>query len=128
MAVASLMQTLFNLQTSPPNENSSVHIDSLKDWYGLERELEPEASVEKEMFKSLPNIVSTFDLVHLIGWKYSPDQAKAKQRGTAQFSLRDVVSEMNEEADGDEEKHIKYGVLIDDGEKVIEQYDEEHKK
>ena len=66
--------------------------------------------------------MSTFDLVHLIGWKYHPDQAKAKERGSAQFSLRDVVNEMNEENDGEEEKQIKYGVLIDDGDKVIEKW------
>ena len=98
LAVASLMQTLFNMQTSPPNENYNVHIDSLKDWYGLNDELKPPdlSSEENERFKNLPNIVSTFDLVHLIGWKYHPDQAQAKERGSAQFSLRDVVDEMNE--------------------------------
>ena len=67
------MQTLFNMQTSPPNENSNVHVDTLKEWYGLDGKLEPEESEERERFKNLPNIVSTFDLVHLIGWKYHPD-------------------------------------------------------
>ena len=116
------MQILFNLQTSPPNENSGVHIDLLKNWYGLQNEFAPTvaASEDGSQQRPTPNIVSTFDLVHMIGWKYHPEQAEAKTRGTANFSLRQVVSEMNEEAK-DEDEHIKYGVLIDDGDEVKEE-------
>ena len=42
------------------------------------------------------------------------------KRGSAKFSLKDVVEEMNEK-EGEGEKHkIKYGVIIDDGDNVIE--------
>jgi len=58
--------------------------------------------------------VATFDYINLIGWKYHEKQQKSKDRGSAQFSLKDVVKEMNEEATTDDEK-IRYGVLIDDG-------------
>lgn len=84
LAVSSLMQVLFNMQTSPPNPQSGVHIDLLKDWHGHSNELQPEESTTS----ALPNIVSTFDMIHLIGWKYHEAQVEAKERGTAQFSLR----------------------------------------
>ena len=52
----------------------------------------------------MANIISTFDLVHLIGWKYHPEQVEAKERGTAEFSLRNIVDEMNEENVDNEDK------------------------
>lgn len=121
LAVASLMQTLFNLQTSPPNKESGVHVDLLKDWYGLDNSLSHPLAETSEQQPRPPNIVSTFDMVHLIGWKYHPNQEEAKERGSAQFSLKQVVSEMNEENVDNEDQQIKYGVLIDDGDKVIEE-------
>jgi hypothetical protein len=42
------------------------------------------------------NIITTLDLVFLIGWKQHELQQKPKERGTAKFSLKDVVKEMNE--------------------------------
>ena len=48
-------------------------------------------------------------------------QPKPLERGSAKFSLKDVVEEMNEKDSEDGEKHkIKYGVIIDDGDNVIE--------
>jgi len=59
-------------------------------------------------------------LIFLIGWKYEESQQKPMKRGSAKFSLKDVVEEMNEK-EGEGEKHkIKYGVIIDDGDNVIE--------
>lgn len=80
LATASLMQTLFNMQTSPPNDNSGIHIDLLKDWYGLDNSLVEgcstmplgDAEALNGQARRPPNIVSTFDYVHLIGWKYHP--------------------------------------------------------
>jgi len=61
-------------------------------------------------------ILSSFDIIFLIGWKYHERQKKAKQKGTAEFSLKNAVSEMNsQEADS-----VKYGIIIDDGENVTE--------
>ena len=45
----------------------------------------------------------------------------AKSRGTAEFSLKDICEELNEEEnDEDDEPIIKYGVIIDDGENITE--------
>lgn len=122
LAVSALMQTLFNMQTSPPSQDSSIHIDSLKDWYGQAGDLERIMQNDEDMapLRRPPNIVSTFELVHLIGWKYHESQQKSKERGSAEFSLRQVVKDMNEEAD-DEDSKIRYGVLIDDGDEVHEE-------
>ncbi len=68
------------------------------------------------------NIIATLDLIFLIGWKYDESQPKPLKRGSAKFSLKEVVQEMNEKEgeDGDEKHTIKYGVLIDDGDQIIE--------
>ena len=69
------------------------------------------------------NIICSFDLIHMVGWKYHESQAKPKSRGSAQFSLKDIVEDLNDkeelDADGNPVK-IKYGVLIDDGDEIIE--------
>ena len=44
----------------------------------------------------------------------------SKDRGTAQFSLKQIVSDMNDEAKTEDEK-IRYGVLIDDGSDTIKE-------
>lgn len=68
------------------------------------------------------NIIATLDMIFMIGWKYDPAQQKPKSRGTAQFSLKDVVKDLNEKEDDGEggPKKIRYGVLIDDGDEVKE--------
>ena len=84
MATNALYKTLFNLQTCPPNLSNAVHIDSMVG----------------ESAKG--NIAATFDFVNLIGWRYNESQPKAKKRGTAEFSLKQVVKDMNEEAQTEE--------------------------
>ena len=64
-AVSALYQTLFNVQTSPPNLSNAVHVDTLKDWRISESDLEN---------NKIPNIVATFDFINLIGWKYHEKQ------------------------------------------------------
>jgi hypothetical protein len=44
----------------------------------------------------------------------------AKDRGTAEFSLKDICEELNEEENDDPDQHIKYGVIIDDGDNITE--------
>ena len=67
------------------------------------------------------NIICTFDLIFLIGWKQHESQQKPKERGTAKFSLKDVVSDLNKETTPEGESHqVKYGVIIDDGDEVKE--------
>ena len=69
------------------------------------------------------NIICSFDYINLIGWKYHESQQQPKSRGSAEFSLSEVVSDINEKEEIDEfgeVRKVKYGVLVDDGEKVIE--------
>jgi hypothetical protein len=95
------------------DENTmSVLIDTFKNTY-----LHPDI-VQKNPDS---NIIATLDLIFLIGWRYDSSQPKPLERGSAKFSLKDVVEEMNEKDSEDGEKHkIKYGVIIDDGDNVIE--------
>ena len=63
------------------------------------------------------NIVASLEYLHLIGWKYHESQQAPKKRGSAEFSLKDVVEELNSEGGVDEngEKHqIRYGVICED--------------
>ena len=113
VAMAALYQTLFNMKTSPPNLSNAVHVDTLKAF---------SINNESEDVKKVPNIVASFDYINLIGWKYHEKQQKSKQRGTAEFSLKSIVTDMNEEASTKEEK-IKYGVLIDNGDGDIQTED-----
>jgi hypothetical protein len=101
-AVGAIYQTLFNMKTNPPNLANSVLIDNFKG------------------SSSSPNIIATFDYINFIGWKYHEKQQKSKQRGSAKFSLKQVVKDMNAEAKTEEEK-IKYGVIIDDGDNIKEE-------
>jgi NADH dehydrogenase [ubiquinone] 1 alpha subcomplex assembly factor 5 len=41
------------------------------------------------------NIITTMDVIFLIGWKQHESQQKPKERGSAKFSLKDVVEEIN---------------------------------
>lgn len=95
------------------DENTmSVLIDTFKDKY-----MHPEITNKDPMI----NIIATLDLIFLIGWRYDSSQPKPLERGSAKFSLKDVVEEMNEKESEDGDKHkIKYGVIIDDGDHVIE--------
>ncbi len=85
----------------------SVLIDTFKDKY-----MDPDIINRDPM----TNIIATLDLIFLIGWRYDSSQPKPLERGSAKFSLKDVVEEMNEKESEDGDKHkIKYGVIIDDG-------------
>ena len=104
-----------------PTNETTIHIDTLKDWF-IDSELADELQQKLEQTGSRrpPNIVSTFDIVHLIGWKYHESQQKAKARGSGNFSLKEIVADMNEKAETDEER-IKHGTIIDDGDDVREE-------
>ena len=84
LAAAALYETLFNKKTiGQRDENStSVLIDVMKD-----HNLHPDITLRDPNC----NIMSTFDLIFLIGWKYDESQPKPLKRGSAKFSLKDVV-------------------------------------
>ena len=71
------------------------------------------------------NVIATLDILYLIGWRYHESQQAPKSRGSAEFALKDVVQELNENDEVDEDgkpQKVKYGVidemeLDDDGNK-----------
>ena len=78
---------------------------------------------QKQLTQRSNNIITSFDYINLIGWKYHESQQQPKSRGTAEFSLAEVVTDINEKEEIDEfgeVRTVKYGVLMDDGENVIE--------
>ena len=89
IAAAALYETLFNKKTiGMRDENTmSVLIDTFKSIY-----LHPDITHKDP----LSNIIATLDLIFLIGWRYDSSQPKPLERGSAKFSLKDVVEEMNE--------------------------------
>ena len=113
MAAAALFETLFNKRTIGQRDeySQSILIDTFKDVY-----MHPD--IKKRDRNS--NIICSVDLVNLIGWKEHESQQRPKERGSAKFSLREVVQELNSEpaAEGEEKHEVKYGVLIDDGDEV----------
>ena len=69
IAAAALMETLFNTKTTPPSSLSSiVHVDTLKNWQ-VDTPLSELPLTTSDDPK--PNIMVTFDVINLIGWKYS---------------------------------------------------------
>ena len=94
VASAALHQVLFNQRTCP-RDQTTIHIDTLKDWHvkdvGESYEMKECENVEKDERKG-GNIICTFDIINLIGWKYSQDKTQMpKERGTAEFSLKDIA-------------------------------------
>jgi hypothetical protein len=69
---------------------------------------------------SSSNIIVTIDLIFLIGWKQHVSQQKPKERGSANFSLKDVLDDLDEKENPEGKHSVKYGVLIDDGDNVRE--------
>ena len=147
IAGAALFETLFNKKTIGQRDeetSTSILVDSMMDEYLFDMEDINIQSLKAEneylakkfinentiseqqqqiLLSPINNIIVTFDFLNLIGWKYHESQQKPKKRGTAEFKLADVVSDINEKEEVDEfgeVKKIKYGVLIDDGDKVIE--------
>lgn len=114
------MQTLFNRETSPINE-TTIHIDTLKDWY-IDSELSKqlENDLQAMNLRKPSNIVCTFDVINLIGWKFHESQQKAKERGSGKFSLKEIVTDMNDKAEN-EDQIIRHGTIIDDGDNVREE-------
>jgi hypothetical protein len=126
IAASALFETLFNKRTIGNRDENSTNIliDSFKDeyLYDLKEDLnlkhlkesnpylmnkfkDHESLTEAQiaqLHRRSNNIICTFDILHLIGWKYHESQQQPKERGSASFSLRDVVDDLNEEGDVDE--------------------------
>ncbi|CDW79540.1 UNKNOWN [Stylonychia lemnae] len=123
IAAAAIYETLFNKRTiGRRDENStSILVDTLQNDLLDERIGKPIVDGSGKVSKNdkMRNIMTTLDVIYLIGWKQHESQQKPKERGTAKFSLKDVVKEMNDK-EGDEKNKIKYGMLIDTGDEVKE--------
>lgn len=103
IAAAALYQTLFNTKTVG-HHSTSILVDTMVD--------------KNKSTPGFNNILASLDIINLIGWKEHESQQKPKERGTAQFSLKNVVDDLEEEDDPD--TSIRYGVLTDHGDRVEE--------
>ena len=57
------------------------------------------AAIYQSLFKNKEDpskIFSTFEYINFLGWKYHESQQKPKQRGSAEFSLKDLQKEIEE--------------------------------
>jgi hypothetical protein len=50
----------------------------------------------------------TLDIANMIGWKYHPDQAQPKKRGSAEINLKDLTADVLNE---NPEEEIKFGKI-----------------
>lgn len=104
---------MFNTDTFPVNLNNTILVDTVKHLdSGDFNSLDPPIAIAT----NTKSVLCTFDIINLIGWKFHEKQAKPKDRGSAKFSLRDAVTEMNKKEEGE----VRYGVIIDDGDNITE--------
>jgi NADH dehydrogenase [ubiquinone] 1 alpha subcomplex assembly factor 5 len=53
------------------------------------------ASIYQELYGDNKGIPATFEIIYFLGWKPSPDQPKAKKRGSAQISMKKLAEDFN---------------------------------
>lgn len=66
-------------------------------------------------------VVSTFEEIYFLGWKYHENQQKPKKRGTAEFSLKELQKEIIELEGEKNASKVEYGEICepeDEGKEV----------
>ena len=58
-------------------------------------------------------IACTIEEIYFLGWKYHESQQKPKKRGSAQFSLKDIQTEILE---NDKNSKVEYGEIYEEDE------------
>jgi len=111
VAAAALYETLFTRRAIEKPENTILIDIMAEDWGHLKGE-------EMKVRSRKDNIVCAFDVIFVIGWRRHESQQKPKERGSATFSLKDVLNQIKDEEG--EEAEVKYGVLVEEGDEVIE--------
>lgn len=118
LAAASIYQTLFNRMTIPTDENTMLFDEFKNDLEYLKEDPEDFGKVQYDVLRKkykTPdqyNILATFEIIFMVGWKYHESQQKAKQPKLEQnFSFRDVMNEIElKEGKGS----VKYGTISED--------------
>ena len=112
IAAAALYETLFNRRTIGKKDSNTVLIDTYKDTYMDER------IIRRNRYG---NIVCSMDVISLIGWKYHESQQQPMKRGSADFTLKDIVSDIKDDVDEQGKKfEVKFGTLVEEGDVVKE--------
>lgn len=147
IAAACLFETLFNKRTigERTEHSTNVLIDNFAQEYlfdvkkdlnlahlkennqHLQKKFAQYDAISDDQMRQLlsptNNIICSFDILHMVGWKYHESQQKPKSRGSSDFSLREVVDDLNDQEEIDEfgdPMKVQYGVIIDDGDNVEE--------
>ena len=117
IAAAAIYQTLFNKLTIPLNEDSMLFDECVNDLDFLKHDEEdyfkkPYDVIRKKYnFLEKHNVLSTFEYIFLVGWKYHEDQQKPKSPKMSNLSFREIVDEIETKEDN---AYIRFGTLSDD--------------
>ncbi|CAI2369883.1 unnamed protein product [Moneuplotes crassus] len=117
LAAASIYQTLFNKLTIPTDQETMMFDECLNDLDFLRQDGDDFGRIpynkirEKYNFPENLNILSTFEIIYLVGWKYHKDQQKAKSPKMSHMSFRDIVDEIEMKEEG---AYVKYGTLTEE--------------
>lgn len=57
-------------------------------------------------------IYATVEVSSFIAWKYHPNQPKAKERGTAEFNLKEIFEEAVKDNPNNDIDDLKYGSIV----------------
>lgn len=117
LAAASIYQTLFNKLTIPTNQDTMLFDECVNDLDFLRHDGDDFGKIpfsrirEKYNFPENLNILSTFEIIYLVGWKYHESQQKAKSPKMSQVSFREIVDEIEMKEEG---TYIKYGTISEE--------------
>ena len=118
LAAAAIYQTLFNRMTIPINDDTMLFDEFTNDLDFLKSDAEdyermPYENLRKKYgFKEKYNIIATFEIIFMIGWKYHESQQQAENpKSSREISLREVLEEIEiKEGKG----AVRYGTLSED--------------
>ena len=73
-------------------------------------------------------VVSTFEFINFLGWKYHESQQKPKKRGSAEFSLKTLQQEIDESTEGTGSKGVSSSGSIEVSDSDSEEEGRDKKK
>lgn len=95
IGAASIYQSLFNRMTIPIEDDVTMHFDEFANDINYLKTYENSRDSIQSILKDTNispyyNILSTFEVIFMVGWKYHNSQQKAKQPRMKELSLREV--------------------------------------